>query len=265
MPELPEVETVVRGLREKVSGKEIAGISCFRAGTVLDQRKTNGELGRIRETGRRGKYILIQTTTDVVIVVHLRMTGKLIYDESGEDLSSHCRAQINFRDGSRLIFDDVRTFGKIKIYDKGDEKGELEKLGLEPLSEAFSPEYLLEQLRKRKAPVKNVLLDQRVIAGLGNIYAAEILHRAGISPLRGADTLKSEEAGRIVEEMREILSEAIKKNGTTISDYRSVEDKTGEFQEFLQVYGKKHCRCGHEILKIKQAGRSTYYCPACQR
>lgn len=264
MPELPEVETVVRGIRRRASGKEVLKVECFYPGTVRDIRDKSTGYGTIEMVDRRGKYILIECSAQVVIMVHLRMTGKLIYEDSGEKESSHCRAQIDFRDGSRLIFDDVRTFGKITIMDKGKEKELLSKLGREPLAEDFTADYLEQKLSKRTVSIKQALLDQKVIAGLGNIYVAEILYRAKVSPLRAAHKIKKREIKEIVKYTQQVLSQAIEKNGTTISDYRSVEDKTGEFQNFLKVYGKEVCDCGEKIKRIKQGGRSTYYCPHCQ-
>ncbi|MDP8220185.1 MAG: zinc finger domain-containing protein, partial [Candidatus Stygibacter frigidus] len=163
------------------------------------------------------------------------------------------------------IFDDVRTFGKINIFEKGFEQQKLSFLGIEPLDERFNVGYLEKRLFGRKAPVKNILLDQRVVAGLGNIYVLEILHRAKISPLREGRYIKKHDIAAIIHETKEVLKEAISKNGTTISDFRSVDDKTGEFQKFLRVYGKKQCKCGSEILRVKQAGRTSYYCPICQK
>ncbi|MCK4696352.1 MAG: bifunctional DNA-formamidopyrimidine glycosylase/DNA-(apurinic or apyrimidinic site) lyase [Candidatus Cloacimonetes bacterium] len=266
MPELPEVQTIVNGLKKIVLGKKIFSLDEFRKGTIQNFVSENiPELGIIISIKRRGKYIIIETSNDYKLIIHLRMTGKLIYESSPEKISSHERANFIFEDNKKLIFDDTRAFGKIHIYKKDDKVKALEKLGLEPFSENFNEKYLKKIFKTRKSPIKNLLLNQNIVAGLGNIYTNEILFRAKVSPITKGNKLTLEKLKTIVEHTREVLKEAIKYNGTTISDYRSVEDKTGEFQNFLNVYHKEYCKCGHQIKRIKQAGRSTYYCPVCQK
>ena len=264
MPELPEVQTIINGLNQKVLGKEIQEIVELRPRTVEWQFPVTS-LGKINSISRRGKYIIIQTSSKYKLVIHLRMTGKLIFEKDLNKTSNHARAEIIFKNKTKLIFDDVRTFGKIQIINSNEKIKALQKLGVEPLSDDFNTEYLKNELKNRKAPIKNVLLDQKVIAGLGNIYVSEILFRAKVHPATTANKLKTASLKRIVSETKNVLQEAIKHNGTTISDYRSVEDKTGEFQNFLKVYGKKICECGAIIQQIKQAGRSTYFCEECQK
>ncbi|RLC56066.1 MAG: bifunctional DNA-formamidopyrimidine glycosylase/DNA-(apurinic or apyrimidinic site) lyase [Candidatus Cloacimonadota bacterium] len=264
MPELPEVQTIINGLNSKVLGKEITKIIELRPGTVYRQFPITS-LDNIISISRKGKYIILQTSSNYKLIIHLRMTGKLIFENDLTKTSNHARAEIVFSDKTKLIFDDVRTFGKIQILKFNEEVPALINLGVEPLSEEFNIIYLKNKLKNRKAPIKNALLDQTVIAGLGNIYVAEILFRAKVHPATSANNIKSTKLERIVSETKIILREAIKHNGTTISDYRNVEDKTGEFQNFLKVYGKKICKCGAMIQKIKQAGRTTYFCEECQR
>lgn len=264
MPELPEVQTIINGLQNKVVNKNITKIIEHRPGTVFWNKK-EGNLGEIVSISRRGKYIIIQTTNKCKILIHLRMTGKLIFETNLKKVSSHCRAEIIFEDETKLLFDDVRTFGKIEIFSLDDYIPALEKLGSEPLSKDFNYKYLNKKLIKRKAPIKNILLDQKIVAGLGNIYVAEILYHSKIDPRKPANKLTIDQFKNVVIQVRSVLSDALKYNGTTISDYRNVDDKTGEFQQFLKVYGKKTCECGSMINKIKQAGRSTYFCPECQR
>ena len=193
------------------------------------------------------------------------MTGKLIFETDIKKTSTHSRAEIIFADNTKLIFNDIRTFGKIQVLNSADKVEALGRLGAEPLSKEFNAEYLSDKLRKRTAPIKNILLDQNVVAGLGNIYVAEILYRCKMDPRKQGNKLKTKKLIDIVDQTRKVLKEAIKHNGTTISDYRSVEDKTGEFQNFLKVYGKKMCPDGHAIKRIKQAGRSTFFCDVCQK
>ena len=264
MPELPEVQTIINGLNQKVLGKEIQEIVELRSGTVFWQISVTG-LGKVEFIYRRGKYIILQTAMHYKLIIHLRMTGKLIFEKALNNTSSHSRAEIIFSDKTKLIFDDVRTFGKIQVMKQNDEIPTILNLGAEPLLDEFNSEYLKNKLNNKKTPIKNALLDQKVIAGLGNIYVAEILFRAKIHPAIPANKIKINSIRKIVLETKNVLKEAIKHNGTTISDYRSVEDKTGEFQNFLKVYGKKICECGAIIQKIKQAGRSTYFCEECQK
>lgn len=264
MPELPEVQTVITGLIEKVLAKEIQEIIELRPGTVIWQTKLTN-LGRIAKISRRGKYIILQTSERLKLIIHLRMTGKLIFETDMNKTAKHARAEIIFTDNTKLVFDDVRTFGKIQVMKHDQEVEVFGRLGEEPLSEEFNKKYLTEKLLHRTAPIKNILLDQRVVAGLGNIYVAEILYRSKIDPRKSGKTLKLDQIKDIVKHTKLVLQEAIKHNGTTISDYRSVEDKTGEFQNFLKVYDKKTCECGALIIKIKQAGRGTYFCGKCQK
>ncbi|MFC1887351.1 bifunctional DNA-formamidopyrimidine glycosylase/DNA-(apurinic or apyrimidinic site) lyase [Candidatus Cloacimonadota bacterium] len=263
MPELPEVQTVINGLIKTVVGKEISSLLEHRYGTVI-WHCDNVVFGAISSISRRGKYIIIYTDNNYKIVIHLRMTGKLIFEQNSNISTKHTRAEILFSDNTKLLFNDVRTFGKIEIFESDETVKALENLGIEPLSEDFNPEYLKKKLSNKTAPIKNALLDQRIIAGLGNIYVCELLFRAKIDPCIESKKIKMGQLEKIVRETKIVLKEAIKHNGTTISDYRNVDDKTGEFQNFLNVYSKKKCKCGSEILRIKQAGRSTYYCPKCQ-
>jgi formamidopyrimidine-DNA glycosylase len=164
-----------------------------------------------------------------------------------------------------MIFDDVRTFGKIQIFGIDDEVSSIKKLGVEPLSEEFDFGYLHSKIKKRKAPIKNLLLDQTIIAGLGNIYVCEVLLRVGVNPTTSGNELSKKKTTEIIKKIKEVLLKAIECNGTSISDYRNVDNKTGDFQKFLQIYGKEKCHVGHSVSRIKQAGRSTYFCPKCQK
>jgi len=264
LPELPEVQTIVNGLNSIIIEKKISRIAEYRRGTV-ENSLLNVDYGKVKLVERRGKYIIVKTTAECKIVIHLRMTGKLIFEADSDRRPKHCRAEIFFSDGSRLIFDDVRTFGKIQVMKKSQAVPALEKLGAEPLSDQLNPEFLSKQLKNRKALIRNLLLNQNIIAGLGNIYVLEILYRCKIDPRKQADGLSLIQIEKIVEQTKIVLKEAIEKNGTTISDYRSVEDQSGQFQNFLRVYQKKKCKCGTEIKRIKMAGRSAYFCPSCQQ
>ncbi|MFA5497945.1 MAG: DNA-formamidopyrimidine glycosylase [Candidatus Cloacimonadia bacterium] len=266
MPELPEVETIVRDLQACVIGKEIKDIIELRQGTVKYPADfTANSYGVIEEIRRRGKYIIIQLSSEYLLIVHLRMTGKLIYDDIKREDPKHLRCVIKFGDDGRLMFDDVRTFGTMEFIPAGDEDTYFKRIGIDALSEQITLEKFKELLSKKRTNIKNFLLDQSVIAGLGNIYANEILYRSKVSPLRQTAKITASEAKRIFKEMQLVLQEAIECNGTSISDYRRVDDKQGTFQNFLRVYGKESCPQGHEIERLKIGGRSTFYCKTCQK
>ena len=241
MPELPEVQTIVNGLKKKIMNKKIISLFEQRKGTIQNFIKGDlCEFGSVISVSRRGKYIIIQTSEKIKIIIHLRMTGKLIFEENNNE-ATHSRAYFIFADGSKMIFDDVRTFGKIQIYRINDKIDSLEKLGIEPLSEEFNAEYLFNNIKKRKVPIKSLLLDQSIIAGLGNIYVCEILFRTKLNPTIKGMNISRKKSVEIVKNTKKIIAKAISCNGTSISDYRNVDNKTGEFQRFLQVYGKEKC------------------------
>lgn len=266
MPELPEVETIVRELRSKIVGKSIKDIDELRPETVISENNLNVcQLGKIIAITRRGKYIIVSTDRKFVLLVHLRMTGKLIYLPDDAPVTKHTRAIMYFTDRTKIIFDDIRTFGSIKIFQSIDKTKILEDLGCEPLSKLFNTEYLADLLAAKRTTIKNFLLDQRYIAGLGNIYVNEILYLCKLPPHKLTNTLSDDEVKCLVKNTRKILKKAIEHNGTSISDYRRVDNKTGQFQNLLKVYGKDTCFEGHAVKRIKTNGRSTFYCPECQK
>jgi len=264
MPELPEVQTIINELKIEIQGRTIVHIEEYRKGTIHDSTDADFLPFRIKGVFRRGKYIVFNSDTDVMMIIHLRMTGKLIFNE-GERKLDHVRAEIFFEDGNSMLFHDVRTFGKIYLINRRSYDQFFSKLGVEPLCEKCTSNYLLKILKDKIAPVKNIMLQQELIAGLGNIYVNEILFRAKVFPMIAGKDITKEQSKRIIESMRVILRSAIDNNGTTISDYRRVDNKTGNFQNFLRVYQKEKCSCGANIVRIKQAGRSTFYCPECQK
>lgn len=266
MPELPEVQTIVSGLRDKIIGKKIVSITEYRPGTVIFSGEMAGMFqDEISGIGRRGKYIIISTSGGFMLIIHLRMTGRLVYGKGENPSFRHLRARLNLDDGSNLAFDDTRTFGKIVICEPGKQYEPLAKLGPEPLSEEFNAVYLQNKIRSRMAPVKNILLDQSMVAGLGNIYVSEILFRSGISPLKKGSELTTDEIHLLIDSTRRILAEAIHYGGTTVSDYRNYNNEKGSYQDHLKVYAQQKCVCGADITRVKQAGRSTFFCSRCQK
>ena len=278
MPELPEVETIKRDLVKQVLNKEIVEIkvNLLRAFENPHNLNTNGIISDI---SRIGKYLVLTidtvlppphpsplTTHSYKLLIHLRMTGKLIYHKTSKGYDEkHVRVVIIFKDGDCLLFHDVRTFGKLEVIPFQASIESIKNLGVDAISDLFTLKYLAKICHSKKTPIKNLLLDQSLIAGIGNIYAQEILFATRISPTRISNTLNKKEIKKIYAFTKEILELAIKHNGTSISDFRRVDDKTGEFQNFLKVYGKKTCCiCENDLIKIKQGGRSTTYCEICQ-
>ena len=270
MPELPEVESIVRSLDKKISGKKIYRISVLRKNILqLSQKKFSTILlqQKIQRVFRYGKYIIFELENLYLWVVHLRMSGKFIYPAQKKP-ALHDRVLFELDDKTLLSYNDVRCFGTMELLEKRLVFSEIKKLGLDALDSGWTKENFYQKMHNKKISVKDFLLEQSQIAGIGNIYACEILFDSKISPLKMSNKVSKKEAEKILQSINFILLLAIKKNGTSISDYRGIDNKTGEFQNFLKVYGKKNTPCfdcGKTIQKIKQRQRSTYYCPSCQK
>jgi formamidopyrimidine-DNA glycosylase len=267
VPELPEVETIRAQLGPRLVGRMLARVE------ILDPRLTRPvDLFEVAEelegdvvvaVERRGKYLLLRLESGLGLLVHLRMTGSF-----GFTRVSHERAVVELDDGSRLVYRDVRRFGTWLVLEDAELEPYLAtKNGPEPLGPRFTSHWLGEQLARRRAPVKAVLLDQRVVAGLGNIYADEALWRARLSPLRPANEVSSDELGRLTRAIRAALRIGIARQGSTLSDYRAPDGAAGSMQDEFRVYGRdgEPCpRCRTTIVKTRVGGRGTWYCPRCQ-
>lgn len=268
MPELPEVETIRAQLAPRLEGRTLARVE------ILDPRLTRPyDLFEVTEelegdvvvaVERRGKYLLLRLESGFALLVHLRMTGGF-----GFAPASHERAVIELDDGSRLGYRDVRRFGTWLVLEAGDVEPYLAaKNGPEPLGSRFTSTWLAAQLARRRAPLKAVLLDQRVVAGLGNIYADEALWRARVSPLRPAKDLGPGEVGRVHRGIRAALRTGIARQGSTLRDYATPDGSAGAMQDEFRVYGRdgRPCpRCRTTIAKARVGGRGTWFCPRCQR
>lgn len=274
MPELPEVETVRQTLLQLVKNKTIANVSVYWGNIIkrpLDPeefiRQLKGQT--IHDIDRKGKFMIFQMS-DVSLVSHLRMEGKFgVYDATIEK-PKHTHVIFHFTDGTELRYNDVRKFGTMHIFSQGEEVKEkpLSQLGPDPFDEAFTVEYFYKKLQKTSRNIKAVLLDQTVVAGLGNIYVDEALYLARIHPERIANTLTKEEAALLRESSITIILTAIDQGGTTIRSYLNSQGEIGMFQQELKVYGKQasDCQtCGEEIIKMKVSGRGTHICPQCQK
>ena len=274
MPELPEVETICRSLRDHVVGRTLAEIEIqlprlIKWPTPEDFRSIM--TGRtIDALERRAKYLLFHLTDEWVLVVHLRMTGRLYYRDSNNPPTGAARVVFHFSGGDALEYYDTRTLGTLYLLRKNELSRiyGLTSLGPEPLSADFTPEYLAAGLAKRKGKIKSVLLDQAFIGGLGNIYVDEVLWAAKVHPERLAAQLKKAEIKRLHDETIRILQLGIEKGGSTIRTYRNALGLDGTMQDYLQVYGQtgQPCpRCGRTIQKIQVGGRGSHFCPKCQK
>ena len=283
MPELPEVETVRRGLEPVLTGRRIARAQVRRPDLrwPLPERMAARLTGaRVERLRRRSKYILADLDTGETLLIHLGMSGRVLV--SGAQLGvfhhahpaphTHDHVVIDMEGGARVTYNDARRFGMMDLMATGTEEGHrlLAGLGPEPLGNAFDEPYLVARLKGRNTPVKAALLDQRLVAGLGNIYVCEVLHRTGISPLRKAGRISAARAASLVPAIRAVLTEAIAAGGSSLRDYRQADGDLGYFQHGFRVYGRQDepCLtpgCSGTIRRVVQAGRSSFYCPACQR
>lgn len=274
MPELPEVETVVRSLRPHITGRRIE--DC-RVGAAKLIRRPVGNVeafsralcGRtITGVGRRAKYIVISLDQGWLLV-HLGMTGKLVCRPQGTEPVKHDHVRMRLDDGSLLIYNDVRRFGGLGYWSTDPYlQTPLAELGPEPLGPDFSGQILYEAAKQTRRPVKSLLLDQHVVAGLGNIYADEVLFAAGVRPRRGAWRLTHADCDRLAVAAKDILAEAIRCGGSTIRDYVDADQRPGAFQFHHQVYGREGqpcSKCGTVLKKVVVGGRSSVYCPHCQK
>lgn len=284
MPELPEVETVRRGLAPHLEGRRITGVRLNRAGLRLPFPDHLAE----RITGatflplhRRAKYLLAPLDHGETLVLHLGMSGRLLvlhdagsaapgkFNYSVDRLVQHDHAEIALEGGSTLIFNDPRRFGFLLLANTASLQAlpALAGLGVEPLGNGFSEEALAAMLHARKTPIKQALLDQRLIAGLGNIYVCEALFRAGIHPARAAGSLSIKEIAKLYPAIRIVLEEAIVAGGSTLRDFRHEDGALGYFQHSFAVYGREGeaCPiCANPVARITQGGRSSFFCERCQ-
>lgn len=273
MPELPEAETIVRGLRSTIVGERIARVEVPKPDVLREVRRcfTARLRGRtVTAVERRAKKVLILLDGDRLIVVSLGMTGRLLAFSKpprGAERPSHPVVRFRFASGSVLIFDDTRRFGSVECLSAHSWKERSDRLGPEPLADDFRPSDLRSGLAASRSPVRSWLLDQRRIAGVGNIYAAEALHLAGIHPQRPARSITADEAEALHGSIRGVLTDAIGDGGTTIRDYRSADGQEGRYGQRLYVYGREGApclRCDATIRKVVFANRAAFYCPCCQ-
>lgn len=283
MPELPEVETVRRGLAPAMEGQVIAQAHVNRPDLrwPFPERMAERLTGaRVVRLGRRSKYVLADLDTQETLIIHLGMSGRMTVsgDPLGQFVHEHPAAQkhdhvvLDMENGARITFNDARRFGAMDLAPLNDVQNHklLAGLGPEPLGNTFNADYLAEAFKGRNTPMKSALLDQKIIAGLGNIYVCEALNRAGISPKRKAGQVSAKRIAALVPIIRDVLQEAIAAGGSSLRDHRQADGELGYFQHNFRAYGREGepCLtpgCSGEIQRITQSGRSTFWCAQCQR
>ncbi|WP_042223257.1 DNA-formamidopyrimidine glycosylase [Oceanobacillus manasiensis] len=274
MPELPEVETIRKTLKQFVINKTIKQVDVYWPNIIkqpddVQQFQTLLTGQSITDITRRGKFLLFQLD-DYVMVSHLRMEGKYSVEPPGEPIKKHTHVIFRFTNGEELRYNDVRKFGTMHLYQRGEElqNKPLNQLGPDPFDAAFTFDYFYQKLKKTERVIKSALLDQTIVTGLGNIYVDETLFKAGVHPLKKASKLTKKEVKAIQEQAIETLSEAVELGGTTIRSYVNGQGQMGMFQQSLFVYGQenKACKkCGKPIMKMKVGGRGTHVCSSCQK
>jgi formamidopyrimidine-DNA glycosylase len=283
MPELPEVETVRRGLLPAMEGQVILSAQVNRPDLrwpfppQMAERLTGARVLRLR---RRSKYILADLSTGESLLIHLGMSGRMLisgvmlgeFHHDHPAPQKHDHVVLTMENGARVTFNDARRFGAMDLFatQSAEQHPLLSVLGPEPLGNAFDEAYLAARLKGRNTPIKSALLDQHIVAGLGNIYVCETLYRARISPKKKAGDLAAQRVASLVPIIRDVLSEAIEAGGSSLRDYRQADGELGYFQHTFQVYGREGAACvtpgcTATIARIVQSGRSSFYCPACQR
>lgn len=275
MPELPEVETIKRGLERKIIGKKIVGVFVsnknLRIASGLDLSELEG--CKILSISRRARYLILEISGLKNLIIHLGMSGRLIVSQ--KDFESLCDEKHNhficeFDNGVSLIFNDPRRFGFVDlVLAKSLAKHKfLAKLGPEPFDEKFNEKYLSEELRKKSQNIKTTMMDNAIVVGVGNIYINEALFASKISPLRTANSLSKQEISRLIVAIRYTLKNAIESGGSSINDYVDADGNVGNFQNNFKIYGldKKNCiECSSIVERIVQNGRSSFYCKRCQK
>lgn len=282
MPELPEVETIKRGLDQLLIGQVITGVDVAWAKSMPDASTAIGHT--IQNLDRRGKVLIINLDQDMSLLFHLKMTGQLVFDQKSKSRfvgghptpsmqgslpDSSTRVVFSFKSGDKLFFNDQRKFGWIKIVPAADVNLDtlLMRMGPEPLSSRFSLKEFVQKVTKSRAPIKAIILDQSVVAGVGNIYADESLHLAKIHPARPGSSLKSAEIQRLYAAIKDIIALGIEYGGTSFTNYVNALGTRGDYLQNARVFRKNghNCAvCGTEIQKIRVAGRGTHFCPLCQ-
>jgi formamidopyrimidine-DNA glycosylase len=274
MPELPEVETIRRGLSRKLVGQRIVSVEVRerRLRRPIDPKALEEGLSgrRIEALSRRAKYLILHLEGGKLLLMHLGMSGRILLRPAFSPFEPHVHVVFGLQNGLELWFQDARRFGLLDVLNASHlaEDQRFSGLGVEPLSRACTGRYFYDRSRGLRKPVKNFLMDARQVAGVGNIYANEALFLAGIRPPRPAGSLSLRSWEKLAASLRQVLRDAIRQGGTTLRDFRDADGESGYFQVFLRVYDRagEACRsCGRIVRRVVLAGRSSFYCPRCQR
>ncbi len=274
MPELPEVEVVTQGLSPLIMGKTFVHLTT--SGQALRLPIPTAQLHehilqhKVVKVYRRAKYVVIGMDNGALLIFHLGMTGRIALFHKKEESKRHDHVRIRFDNKQELRLNDTRRFGSVQVYSSEELKHHppFLNLGPEPFDRKYNSEYLIKMAGNRKQPVKNFIMDNRIVVGIGNIYASETLYAAKISPQTPIGTIKLDKWEKIVRESRKVLKKAIKCGGTTIADFVNTKGEAGYFQVELNVYGRENqsCpQCKTPIERMVMAGRATFFCPACQK
>lgn len=270
MPELPEAETIARALDRALRKRKITSVEVYakRLRTPLEPLKDAGLVGRtFVGCRRRARYAVADLDDGRALTMHFGMTGVVRVEDAKRPRRKHEHVWMRLSDGRAFKFEDPRRFGSLEVQELGADgwPKSLAGIGVEPLSRAFTGRFLHEASRGRRKPVKELLMDNAVVTGIGNIYAAETLFAAGIAPTRPACELTEDDCVRIVRHAKRILRLAIKWGGSTVSDFRHVDGSEGKFAQKLRIYGRKACpACGTAVAKVTLGGRTSWFCPHCQ-
>jgi formamidopyrimidine-DNA glycosylase len=274
MPELPEVETVVRGLQQTIVGKKFTAIQTsgktmrMPMPSNIESRLSGCSVSRVR---RISKYVVIELDDQQTLVLHLGMSGRVVFHVKHQARQKHDHLICSFDDGSELVFNDARRFGLVALMEASTvtQHKLFANLGIEPLTEELNGEYLYQVSKSRKTPIKNLIMNANIIVGVGNIYACESLFLSGIKPNRPACDLSLRDCKSLVENIKKVLLAAIESGGSTLRDYAQSSGESGYFQHHFKVYGKEGDECeacqNAIIANMKLAGRSSFYCPECQK
>ncbi|MDI6791531.1 MAG: bifunctional DNA-formamidopyrimidine glycosylase/DNA-(apurinic or apyrimidinic site) lyase [bacterium] len=271
MPELPEVETIVRGLKEKLPGQKIRQVKVNLDKVLRENKEEFASLltGLVFQgVSRRGKMIIFDLSEDWSLVVHLKMTGQIIYTRPEAPVNKHTHLVFDLAKGNQLRYADLRQFGYLILLKTDQVTGLPQLAGLGPDALEISSQEFGKLIASRKGAIKPLLLNQSFLAGLGNIYSDEVLHLAQIHPLQPAGSLTSAQIERLYKAIRQVLTRAIKLKGSSVSNYVDSDGERGSFQELHQVYGRegKPCfQCGQPVKRLKLSSRSTCFCPSCQK
>ena len=273
MPELAEVETLKRYLKKHITGEKIISFTQKRKNLryPLDKNlKTHAISGKVTDVVRSAKFLSLTLDNSYSIIFHLGMSGRLTIQSKNYQLQKHDHVIIGFQSNRQLVFNDVRRFGMVYSCNSNAlaRQDFLKSMGQEPLAKEFNTDYLLQKLSSRKSPIKTAIMNSKIVVGVGNIYAAESLFVAKMSPFKRSNTLTILEVDKLVDAIKTVLQKAIKAGGTTLKDFVGGDNKPGYFKQELNVYDRegKWCYiCKHPIQKIRQAGRSTYFCVNCQK